>query len=176
MYLTRLMGYDYSIQYRLGKLNMVADALSRLPNPASSSLFLLLVPCFIIFQELKQHLLQDPAFIQLCQAILNTPTTYPDYSIARDLILKGGRIWLPQGSPFITTLLTKFHYSPTGNHIGVAKTLPRLSENFNWLGIRKDVEHFIVACVSCQHTKYETKKVVGLLCPLSVPFRLWEDL
>lgn len=31
-------------------------------------------------------------------------------------------------------------------------------------------------CLDCQCTKYETKKLVGLLCPLSVPHRPWEDL
>lgn len=31
-------------------------------------------------------------------------------------------------------------------------------------------------CLDCQHTKYETKKMAGLLCHLLVPFRPWEDL
>lgn len=83
---------------------------------------------------------------------------------------------MPQGIPFIQTLLTEYHSTPTGGHMGVTKTLARLTENFYWPGLRKDVKHFVVACVDCQHTKYETKKVVGLLCPLSVPCRPWKDL
>lgn len=35
---------------------------------------------------------------------------------------------------------------------------------------------FIAQCVDCQLTKYETKKSAGLLCPLPVPQRPWEDL
>lgn len=60
--------------------------------------------------------------------------------------------------------------------MGVGKTLAQLSEKFNWPRIRKDVERFITTCVDCQHTKYETRKVARLLCPLPVPFQLWEDL
>lgn len=34
----------------------------------------------------------------------------------------------------------------------------------------------IATCVDCQHMKYETRKVTGLLFLLLVPFRPWEDL
>lgn len=42
--------------------------------------------------------------------------------------------------------------------------------------MRKDVKSFMAKCLDCQHTKYETKKMAGLLCHLLVPFRPWEDL
>lgn len=70
----------------------------------------------------------------------------------------------------------EYHSSPIGSHMGVAKTLARLSENVTWSGIIKDVERFLVACVDCQYTKYETRKGDGLLCPLSISFYTWEDL
>lgn len=76
----------------------------------------------------------------------------------------------------IPTLLTEYHSIPTGGHMGVAKTLARISENFCWSGLRDDVARFVAQFVNCQHTKYETKKIAGLLCPLLVPHRPWEDL
>lgn len=63
-----------------------------------------------------------------------------------------------------------------GGHAGVAKTIARLSENFTWSGLRADVVTYVANCVECQVTKYETKCIAGLLCPLPVPFRPWEDL
>lgn len=90
--------------------------------------------------------------------------------------MKGGRIWLPQGFQFIPTLLVEYHLTPSSSHMGVAKMVARLTENFSWLGLWKDVECFVAACVDCQHTKYETKKVFGLLCPLQVLHRPWKDL
>lgn len=119
---------------------------------------------------------QYQAFVQLQQAILAEPTTYPDHSVVQDLILKNGCIWLPSGFSFIPTLLLEYHSSPTDAHIGVTKTMARLSENFTWIGIRKDVEQFVAACLDCQYTKYEAQKMAGLLCPLPVPCRPWEDL
>ena len=63
-----------------------------------------------------------------------------------------------------------------GGHIGVTKTITWLSENLTWPGLRADVANFVANCIECQFTKYETKHIVGLLCPLPVPFRPWEDL
>lgn len=69
----------------------------------------------------------------------------------------------------IPTLLTEYHCTPTGGHMGIAKTLARITENFYWSGIREDVAHHVSQCLNCQQTKYETKKSAGLLCPLPVP-------
>ena len=52
MYLARLMGYDYEIHYRSGNHNQVADALSRLPEVASSMSLILSVPTFTFMEEL----------------------------------------------------------------------------------------------------------------------------
>lgn len=74
------------------------------------------------------------------------------------------------------TLLTEFHSTPTGGHMGVKKTLARLRENFTWANMQNDVRQFVAACLDCQHTKYEAKKSAGLLYPLPIPSQLWEDL
>lgn len=149
MYLARLMGYNYSIQYRTGKSNVVVDALSRIADPAVSSLLFLSMPSLTFLETLKQQLGQDKAFVQLQQAILVDLMTHPDHFVVQDLILKNDRIWLPSGSSFIPTLLLEYHSSPTGGHVGVTKTLARLTENFTWTRIIKDVEQFVVACLDC---------------------------
>lgn len=146
------------------------------PETPLGTFLVLLFLCFTFLQKLKQQVSNDPSFLALWQASLDDPATYPYYIITQDFIMKGGRIWLPQGSPFIPTLLMDFHSSPTGGHMGIAKTLTQISENFSWSGIKKDVKHFVVVCVDYQHTKYETKKTVGLLCPLPILFWPWENL
>ena len=60
--------------------------------------------------------------------------------------------------------------------MGITKTVARLSKNFEWPGMRDDVAKFVSQCMDCQHTKYEAKKPAGLLCPLPIPSRPWEDL
>ena len=42
--------------------------------------------------------------------------------------------------------------------------------------MRKDVQHFISQCNTCQQVKYETKKSADLLQPLPIPTAIWEDL
>jgi len=71
MYLARLMGYDYTIMYRSGSSNKVADALSRLPESSSTTFMLLSVPCFTFLQELRRQLNQNTEFVQFRQSILD---------------------------------------------------------------------------------------------------------
>jgi len=101
---------------------MVADALSHILENSSSTLLLLSVPCFTFLEELKSRLARDSVFQQLRQDISDNPKDYPEYVITQNLILRKGHIWLPQGFPFIQTLLTKYHSTPTRGHMGVAKT------------------------------------------------------
>lgn len=120
-------------------------------------------------EELRRQLEASSEYVTQRHAIGQSLATFPGYSIVNNLILHQKRIWLPRGLPLIPTLLTKFHSTPTGGHMGVAKTLARVSENFSWPGLRMDVTKFVAQCVDCQLTKYETKKSAGLLCPLPVP-------
>jgi len=176
MYLARLMGYDYTIHYHSGSSNVVADALSRILEISPGTLLSLSVPCFTFLEELKRQLHTDPHYTTLRQAIAANPTAYPEHKLTQDLILHKGRIWLPNTFPFITSLLAEFYSSSTVGHIGIAKTMARINENFVWSGIHKDVQQFITMRLDCQHTKYEARRPARLLCPLPVPLRQWEDL
>lgn len=44
--------------------------------------------------------------------------------------MQKGHIWLPKRLPAIQIILAEFHFTPTGGHIGVAKTLARVGKNF----------------------------------------------
>lgn len=155
---------------------MVANALSRIPQVLSSELFLLSMPNFEFINELKRELVRHPQFIELRQNIIELPQHHADYKITQDLILKDGCIWLPSGFQLISSLLMEFHSTPSGDHMGIMKTMAKLSDSFTWSGMKRDIQEFIVACLDCQHTKYETNRFTGLLCPLPVPARPWEDL
>jgi hypothetical protein len=174
MYLARLMGNDYTIQYRSGQTNAVADALSRISETHDAELLVLTVPSFSFIKALKKELEQNPEFLAKVQEINSTGVV--DFRLENGLIFYKDRIWLPSNSPFTRILLDEFHKTPTGGHMGITKTLARLSTNFFWSGMRDDVHRFVLACLDCQHSKYETKKSAGLLCPLPIPHAPWEDL
>jgi len=69
-YLIRLLGFEYSIQYRPGRENGVADALSRVAaNDTQASLYLLSIPKFSFLADLKKELVTHLETLTLLEKI-----------------------------------------------------------------------------------------------------------
>ncbi|WVZ16640.1 hypothetical protein V8G54_009622 [Vigna mungo] len=111
VYLSKLLGYDYTIQYRARKHNVVADALSRPTDTVHSHFFILSMPRFIFLDKLRQSLQDSPDFVSLL-----------------------AKIWLNHDNPFIPLLLEEYHTTPLGGHMGLYKTIARIQGNFFWKG------------------------------------------
>lgn len=62
IYLSKLLGHHYEIQYKPGKSNIEADALSRCYEIPTAELQLLSAPQFLFIEELLQELAQDPSY------------------------------------------------------------------------------------------------------------------
>ncbi|WVZ02845.1 hypothetical protein V8G54_023651 [Vigna mungo] len=163
-------------QYRAGKHNVVADALSRPTDIVQSHFFILSMPRFIFLDKLRQSLQDSPDFVSLLAKVRRDPASFHLYSIHNDLLLYDGKIWLNHDNPFIRLLLEEYHTTPLGGHMGLYKTMARIQGNFFWKGMRSIVHTFVSQCSTCQHTKYETQKPAGLLQPIPLPHDTWEDL
>jgi len=174
VYLSKLLGYDFKIQFKSGKSNVVTDALSRVDTP--NQCITLTMPHFLFLEDFKKSLHTLPEFTTLHHNISTDPTAHPDFAIHQGLIFFKHKIWLPNSHPFKEKLLHEFHNSPISGHMGIQKTYLRLFDKFFWQGMRTDVQKFVSECSICQTTKYETKKPTGLLQPLPLPFAIWEDL
>ena len=61
-------------------------------------------------------------------------------------------------------------------HEGVQRTLHRLRRDFHFPQIRRIVQDFVRACVTCQRYKSEHLLPAGLLLPLPVPTVVWADI
>lgn len=61
-YLAKLLGYNYNIQYKSGKSNVVVDALSKVPQPEASQYWFLSMPHFIFLDTLQKHFTTSAAF------------------------------------------------------------------------------------------------------------------
>ncbi|KAH6778749.1 hypothetical protein C2S52_009986 [Perilla frutescens var. hirtella] len=98
------------------------------------------------------------------------------YTFSQGTLFYKGRIVLPRESDWIPKLIEEFHATPGGGHSGAFRTYRRLAGNLYWPGMMKAVTKFVAACDICQRHKNETKCPAGLLNPLPIPSRIWEDI
>jgi hypothetical protein len=126
--------------------------------------------------KLKEQLVQDTDFQQLLAKVQQQPDAYPQFQIMNGLLFFKGKLFLPKTSPLKITLLEEFHASLIGGHSGIHRTFGRLQENVFWFGMRKDVEEFVKACAICQQMKSANHAPYGLLQPLPIPDKVWEDI
>lgn len=82
VYLARLIGYDYSIQFRSGNTNVVDGALSRINNTQTGTCLLLSMPNFVFLEDLKRELANYPTFLELQQNLRKHLENYPDHTMA----------------------------------------------------------------------------------------------
>ncbi|KAK9058307.1 hypothetical protein SSX86_023148 [Deinandra increscens subsp. villosa] len=172
-WLTKLMGYDFEIHYKPGKENMVADALSRVNQPA---LHALSVPQATWIKEIRDYFASNPNGKELVHKIQTDLSTFPHHTVRNGLVYVRDRILVPPIPKVRENLLEEFHASPVGGHSGIQATTRRLSSSFSWLGLKKDVTTFIRNCQVCQSTKPTNHKPYGLLQPLPIPEAPWLDI
>lgn len=115
-WLSKLLGFDFDIQYKPGLENKAADALSR--RDVAAELMALSVPTTIQFQEVEKELEKDERLQKLMRDVLSDPSSHPDYTIVQGRLLRCGKLVLPKESPLIGVILRELHDGLTGGHGG----------------------------------------------------------
>ncbi|XP_042032226.1 uncharacterized protein LOC121778901 [Salvia splendens] len=100
----------------------------------------------------------------------------PHLSLVNGLVYYNRRIFVSSRSSARTPILIEYHSSKSAGHPGFERTLRRVTADFYWPNMKKEVKQFVEACVVCQTTKYSTQKPAGLLQPLPIPSQVWEDV
>ncbi|KAF5778414.1 putative nucleotidyltransferase, Ribonuclease H [Helianthus annuus] len=172
-WLGKLLGFDFDILYRPGKLNTAADALSRV---FSSQMLALSSQDSSFLVDLQGKIQADPTLHQLYSEVLRVPSQFPDYQIQNGLLLFRGRLVIPTDSELRQRLLSEFHASISGGHSGITRTFHRLASTFFWKHMRKDVKSFVANCQVCQQVKSSSVSPAGLLQPLPIPSLLFEHI
>lgn len=178
-WVTKLLGFDYTIVYKCGKDNQAADALSRkgeLINSADPIAMIHALSCVSTswLGEVKQSWETD-ANIQQLILDLQQGQTHVGYAWAHGILTYHGRLVVGD-SPLRKQLIHEFHSSALGGHSEIGKTTKRLHKTFYWKGLQQDVAHFVSECDTCQRYKSENVKYPGLLQPLPIPDRIWSDI
>ncbi|KAJ9510007.1 hypothetical protein QJQ45_011664 [Haematococcus lacustris] len=85
------------------------------------------------------------------------------------------RLYIPS-SPLRAQLLHEAHDAHTAAHLGRAKTLERLQRHFYWPQMHKTVQEYVRTCDKCQRNKATNQLPPGLLQPLPIPSRNWQQV
>ncbi len=93
-----------------------------------------------------------------------------------DLWWRGQALAVPNANNLHAQCLSNCHDSQFGGHFGVAKTRKLACRLYWWPGIRKDVEHHVQHCLTCQRNKAPNHAPHGELHPLPIPEELWESI
>jgi transposase InsO family protein len=169
---SKLLGFDFRVEYKPGKMNVVADALSRRDTETSAEAMALSAPSFQLFEDLCAAYTADATLTSLHQEVRDG-LRGKQWAMVDDLVTRGGRIYVPASSPLVEELLATAH---DAGHEGTQKTLHRLHADFFVPGTRTIVRNFVHGCITCQKNKTEHLHPAGLLQPLGVPSAIWADI
>jgi hypothetical protein len=170
-WISKLFGFDFKVEYRAGRLNTVADALSR-RETTSGSVYTISTPTFQLYKDLQQDCASNQEF-QLLHNQISTGQQGAPWQIREGLIMHGNQIFVPQSSSILPAIL---HTAHSAGHGGIQKTLQRLRTDFFVHRDRALVRDWVRSCAVCQQNKTETLHPAGLLQPLEVPAQIWSDI
>ena len=180
-----LQDYDFEVEYRSGKLNVVADALSRRPDhqqatttsdePVACSA--MHSSSLQVSDELLKRIKTAYAADTTCQDILANPRQYHTHFIVKDeLIYCGQQLYVPPDKEIRAQLLQEAHDVPVSGHVGTAKTIDLLSRSYYWPTLAVDVKEYVTSCHSCQSNKARSSNAIGLAQPIAPPPRRWDQV
>lgn len=174
-WLHKLTGYDYGVEYKKGIENTAADALSRRDNNESTEHWGLTIvaPKWL---DIVKDMIKHSQYFKDLQDKAAAGHLSDNYSHYNELWFYKGRVLLDPLSTFCQEVLADAHSSPIGGHSGYHRTLQRAKATFWWVGMRKAVKTLVRECDKCQRNKTESVAPPGLLCPLPIPERVWEDI
>jgi RNase H-like domain found in reverse transcriptase/Reverse transcriptase (RNA-dependent DNA polymerase)/Integrase zinc binding domain/Integrase core domain len=159
--------FPYMIQYKKGKENVVADALSRRYNLLST-----LSSKLLGFEHIKELYVHDVDFGNVYHACVDS--AFNDFYRHDGFLFKKNKLCVPRSS-IREVLVHESHCGGLMGHFGIEKTLNILTEHFYWPNMKRDVERFCSRCITCRQAKSKVKPH-GLYTPLPVPSHPWEDI
>ncbi|TQD92478.1 hypothetical protein C1H46_022039 [Malus baccata] len=190
-WVSKLLGFDYEVQYRQGKDNIVADALSRVPGSTllpethvdnKGDICSITYPYFGWLDELRRDMEQDSWVLQKKKEVEDNATAVlcntklSKYHLDNGFLKYKHRIVIGAESTWRRKVFEEHHSTPIAGHEGVLKTYQRLKRGFYWVGMKRNIKEWVAECRTCQQNKYETISPPGLLQPLPLPQQIWTDI
>lgn len=172
--LLKILEFDYTIEYKKGKENLVADAPSRKEQPAECAHITVIQAEWL--SDVKNIYVGDTDSSKLLEKVAQDVQVDNKFSLQEGIIKYKNRLYIGTTIEFRQTLLHTFLNSTIGGHSRIRATYHRLKRHFYCPNMKKDVEQFISICPVYQLTKVEHVLSPGLLDPLEIPQVPWSHI
>ena len=172
-WIAKLLGYSFEAVYKPDLENKAADALSRVPPAVHLSQ--LTAPTLIDLKVIREEMMKDE-FLKEIILKLQKGEEVGNYTWQHEMLRYKGRIVIAKSSSLIPTIMHVYHDSVMGGHSGFLRTYKRLTGELFWVGMKSEVQKYCEECATCQRNKTLALSPAGLLTPLEIPNRIWEDI
>ncbi|KAL0394591.1 UNVERIFIED_CONTAM: hypothetical protein Slati_4425300 [Sesamum latifolium] len=176
-----LKDYDCTIDYHIGKANIVTDNLSRKTVDQLASMICynmeyltalramdvdfsiggdILLATIRVKPSLKDKIKDvqgKDSYLKKIKAKVQVGKN-DQFVIPEDgILLKGERMCVPNVEELKTEIMHEAHYAPCAMHPGSTKMYRDLRPYYWWPAMKKDVAEFVARCLTCQQVKVEHK-------------------
>lgn len=173
--MSKLLGYTFDIHYKPGPTNKIADALSR-QNAMEMECNSMATVCGLKWEFVQKFIDKDETIQKLISQLQKGESVPKWFTLENNVLKYKGRVVIPSKSELTSRLLKEYHDSPVGGHAGDFKTYQRMAAEWYWMGMRKDITAYVKQCHVCQQSKASTLSPLGLLQPLPISDKVWEDI
>lgn len=133
------------MDYKSGRSNVVADALSRKEHEGSS-LMVVSMPQLSLFDAIHQEQQGCPSLQQLIEDTQKGNAS-PHWNLKNGLLFFKNCVYLDSSFASIQSILSALHNK---GHEGYQKNLFQNTQDFYWKGMKNHVRDFVRGCVICQ--------------------------
>ena len=145
--MAKLMGLDYSIQYKKGKENQATDALSSCHEEGQATAVTMVVLEWC--SEVVSSYDGDEHIKEILEKVAVGGSEVEGYALKDGLLRYKGRIVVCNKAELKRNIMQSLHESPMGGHSGIQNTYLRVKQLFYWPQLKGTVKEHVLGCDIC---------------------------